>query len=360
MEQLIIIHWNKSTGPIPIIQYPPEGVYPSKEIFLKIWAQHELNKENSLIELDFILEGKERSVISVTQEFKGEVYFLVLIITTKSKVGDVLSSDILAVITKNLLELINTDKITRAISEAFSTIKNYTKLEGQNLISFFQEKIKFTILQILRNGVITKNELVKILRNDYGFSTVNIDLLLISFLQEKLILKKSLPGTKECYFLIQDLSYMRIPSLNLPDEAISEKISKKFEKTFLKFYGNYKCSQEIESKLFVNLLIDTNVHNLVKALRKSELSVNDSLNLLNNKEDLFEELLEKKIIFEAEGIVFLFTEIRFVKFTPLYLIKILPIRYKRGEISLDQYLHHLKLLIDPLKENPSFLDYNLI
>jgi len=360
MEQLIIIHWNKSTGPIPIIQYPPEGVYPSKEIFLKIWAQHELNKENSLIELDFILEGKERSVISITQEFKGEVYFLVLIIAAKSKVGDVFSSDILAVITKNLLELINTDKITRAISEAFSTIKNYTKLEGQNLISFFQEKIKFTILQILRNGVITKNELVKILRNDYGFSTVNIDLLLISFLQEKLILKKSLPGTKECYFLIQDLSYMRIPSLNLPDKSISEKISKKFKNTFLKFYGNYKCSQEIESKLFVNLLIDTNVHNLVKALRKSELSVNDSLNLLTNKEDLFEELLEKNIIFEAEGIVFLFTDIRFVKFTPLYLIKILPIRYKRGEISLDQYLHHLKLLINPLKEKASFFDYTLI
>ena len=360
MEQLIIIHWNKSTGPIPIIQYPPEGVYPSKDIFLKIWAQHELNKENSLIELDFILEGKERSIISITQEFKGDVYFLVLIITTKSKVGDVLSSDILAVITKNLLELINTDKITRAVSEAFSTIKNYTKSEGQNLISFFQEKIKFTILQILRNGVITKNELVKILRNDYGFSTVNIDLLLISFLQEKLILKKSLPGTKECYFLIHDLSYLRVPSLNLPDETIDENTSKKFENAFLKFYGNYKCSQEIESKLFLNLLIDITVRNLVKALRKSELSVNDSLNLLNNREDLFEELLEKKIIFEAKGIVFLFTDIRFVKFTPLYLIKILPVRYKRGEISLDQYLHHLKLLVNPLKEKSSFLDYTLI
>jgi len=360
MERLIIIHWNKSTGPIPIIQYPPEGAYPSKDIFLKIWAQHELNKENSLIELDFILEEKDRSVISVTQEFKGEMYFLVLIITTKSKVSDVISSDILAVITKNLLELINTDKINRAVSEAFSTIKNYSKLDDQDLISFFQEKIKFTILQILRNGVITKNELIEILRNDYGFSTVNIDLLLISFLREKLILKKSLPGTKECYFLINDLSYMRIPSLNLPDDTIDENISKKFEKEIIKFYSNYNCSQEIESKLIVSLLIDRDVYNLIKALRKSELTVNDSLNLLNNREDLFEELLEKKIIFEAKGVVFLFTDIRFVKYTPSYLIKILPMRYKKGEISLDQYLHHLKLLINPLKEKSSFLDYTVI
>ncbi len=360
MERLIIIHWNKSTGPIPIIQYPPEGDYPSKDLFLKIWAQHELNKENTLIELDFILEEKDRSAISVTQEFKGEMYFLVLIITTKSKVSDVISSDILAVITKNLLELINTDKITRAVSEAFSTIKNYNKLDDQDLISFFQEKIKFTILQILRNGVITKNELIEILRNDYGFSTVNIDLLLISFLREKLILKKSLPGTKECYFLISDLSYMRIPSLNLPDDTIDEKISKKFRNEIIKFYSNYNCSQEIESKLIVSLLIDNDVYNLIKALRKSELTVNDSLNLLNNREDLFEELLEKKIIFEAKGVVFLFTDIRFVKYTPFYLIKILPMRYKNGEISIDQYLHHLKLLINPLKEKSSFLDYTVI
>jgi len=360
MERLIIIHWNKSTGPIPIIQFPPEGAYPSKDLFLKIWAQHELNKENTLIELDFILEDNERSVISVIQEFEGEIYFLVLIIKTKSKVKDVRTSDILAVITKNLLKLVNTNKINRAVSEAFNTIKNYTKLEGQDLISFFQEKIKFTILQILRNGVITKNNLIKILRNDYGFSTVNIDLLLISFLREKLILKKSLPGTKECYFLINDLSYMRIPSSYFPNDTINEKISKKFKKEIVSFYTSYNCSQEIESKLIVSLLIDSDVYNLIKALRKTELSVNDSLNLLNNRDDLFEELLENKILFEAKGIVFLFTDIRFVKYTPFYLIKILPMRYEKGEISLDQYLHHLKLLINPLKEKSSFLDYTVI
>ncbi|MFX0075276.1 MAG: hypothetical protein ACFE96_07535, partial [Candidatus Hermodarchaeota archaeon] len=139
MERLIIVHWNKSTGPIPIIQYPPEGAYPSKDVFLKIWAQHELNKENSFIELDLELDGKERNVVSVKQSFENEVYFVVLIIASKSRVNEIFSSDILAVITKNLLELINTNKITRAISEAFSTIKNYSKLEGEDLVAFFQE-----------------------------------------------------------------------------------------------------------------------------------------------------------------------------------------------------------------------------
>ncbi len=360
MERLIIVHWNKSTGPIPIIQYPPEGTYPSKDVFLKIWAQHELNKENSLIELDSLLEEKDRNIVSVIQEYEGEIYFLVLIVASKSKVGEIISSDILAVITKNLLELINTNKITRAISEAFNTIKNYSKLEGEDLITFFQEKIKATILQILRNGVISKTELSDILRKEYGFSTINIDLLLISFLREKLILKKSLPGSKECYFLIKDLSYMRIPPKKLPDEETDEKVANKFKKEFVKFYSSYNCSQEIDSMVIVNFLIDNDVYNLIRTLRKNELTVNDCLSYLNNREELFEELLEKKIIFEAKGYVYLFTDIRFIKYTPYYIIKILPSRYKNQEISLDQYLCHLKLLIGQLKDKSSFLDYTVI
>jgi len=360
MERLIIVHWNKSTGPIPIIQYPPEGAYPSKDVFLKIWAQHELNKENSLIELNSVLGKKDRSVISVIQEYESEIYFLVLIIASKSKVNEIISSDILAVITKNLLELINTNKITRAISEAFNTIKNYSKLEGEDLITFFQEKIKVTILQILRNGVISKTELSKILRQEYGFSTINIDLLLISFLREKLILKKFVPGSKECYFLIKDLSYLRIPPKKLPDEKTDEKAASKFKDEFVKFYSNYNCNQEIDSKVIVRFLGDNDVYNLIRTLRKNELTVNDCLNCLNNREDLFEELLEKKIIFEAKGIVYLFTDIRFIKFTPYYIIKTLPSRYKNQEISLDQYLNHLEILIGQLKDKLLYLDYTVI
>jgi hypothetical protein len=81
---------------------------------------------------------------------------------------------------------------------------------------------------------------------------------------------------------------------------------------------------------------------------------------LNNREELFEELLEKKIIFEAVGKVYLFTDIRFIKYTPYYIIKILPSRYKNQEITLDQYLTHLELLMSQLDEKPSFLDYSIV
>jgi len=359
MERLIIVHWNKSTGPEPIIQYPPEKTFPPKDLFLKIWARHELNKEDSMIELESKFENEQFKYYSIIQEYENEVYFLVLVYS-KEKMIDVISPDILAVIGKNLLELMNTNKITRAISESFNTIRNYSKLEGEDLILFFQDKIKYTILQILRNGVISKTELSNSLRRDYGFSTANIDLLLVSFLRENLIIKKNVPGSKECYFLVKDLVCARVPPQRIPQESIEEKVLKKYKKEFVRFYSNYDYSQGIEHKDIINYLIDSEINGLIKELRKKDLSVNECLNLLNNKEELFDELLDKKFIFEAKGFVYLFSDIRFIKFTPYYIIKSLINRYNDQQISLNQYISHIELLIERLEVKPNTFDYTLI
>ena len=144
MERIILSHWNKQTGPEPIIQYPPEKPFPPKDLFLKIWAKHELNKENSMIE--FAPEDGENSFVSIIQQFEGEIWFMILVYD-QVNIVEATSPDILASMSKNLIELINTNKITRAISEAYKTIKNYSKLdEEENLVNFFQDKIKYTIL----------------------------------------------------------------------------------------------------------------------------------------------------------------------------------------------------------------------
>ncbi|MHA2130496.1 MAG: hypothetical protein ACW99L_11025, partial [Promethearchaeota archaeon] len=234
MERLILSHWNPVSGPEPIIQYPPERPFPPKDLFLKIWAKHELNKENSMIE--FAPDDSENKFISIIQRYENEIYFLILVYKQRSII-ETTSPDILAIMSRNLVELINTNKITRAISEAFTTIKNYSKLdEEENLVNFFQDKIKFTILQILRNGVISKSNLTEKLRNDYGFSTVNIDLILISFIRENILIKKNVPGSKECYFLIKDLSCIRVPPNILPIDKRDVISSKKYKKEIENFY----------------------------------------------------------------------------------------------------------------------------
>ena len=360
IERLLIVHWNKQTGPEPIIQYPPEKPFPPKDLFLKIWAKHELDKENTMIE--FTPEDSENSFISIIQQFEGETYFI-LVYSQKNKKQNLIkeSPDILAIMSKNLVELINTNKITRAISEAYTTIKNYSKLdEEENLKNFFQDKLKNTILQILRNGVISKSDLTNKLRHDYGFSTVNIDLILISFIRENLIVKKNVPGSKECYFLTNDLSYTRIPPKSLPVDKNDAILLRKYKNSLENFYFNYDIISDIENRTIIQtVLLDKDVFSLIKTLREGRVSVNDCLSILNNKQELLNELLEKKFIFEAKGFVYIFSDVRFIKFKPYFIIERLVERYKNQDISLNEYLAHLKLLNEHI-ESPTSIDYEIV
>ncbi len=362
MERIIIVHWNKSTGPEPILQYPPEQKFPANDLFLKIWALHELDKESSMIE--FIPEVNEQQYISIIQKYEGEIYFIIIVYSRRDKVQSIIKDypDILAIVSKNLVELINTNKITRAISEAFHTIRNYTKLEKEeNLLNFFRDKIKFTILKILQEGVISKDKLNDILRQDYGFSTINIDLLLISFIRENLIVKESVPGSRECYFLVKDLSCIRIPPKKFPEVYQDDNdILNDYHDKIVKFYANYDCISEIKNKTIVNFLMNKEVYSLLETLRDKSISVSACLDILSNKEDLFNELLNEKIIYEAKGVVNLFSDLRFIKFTPYYIIEKLSKRYRSQEISFNEYLTHLKLLTTHYEKHPSILDYEII
>ncbi|MFW9999329.1 MAG: hypothetical protein ACFE9Q_08070 [Candidatus Hodarchaeota archaeon] len=352
MERIILVHWNLQTGPIPLIQYPPEKLFPPKELFMKIWAQHELNKEDSVIE--FTHEAEDNNYVSIMQKFEGEIYFFIIVYSQKDTHEDIIkeSPEILGLISKNLIELINTNKITRALSEAYNTIQNYSKLdEEENLINFFQDRIKNTILHILRHGVISKSRLINILKHEHGFSTVNIDLILISFLHENLIVKKNVPGSKECYFLIKDLSCTRIPPKSLPTEEMEESSLKKYRDSLKNFYFDSYHVSEFENKTLIQtVLFNKDVFFLLKTLREKCLSVNDCLNIINNKQELFNELLDKKFIYEARGFVYLFSDVRFIKFSPSYIIEKLVERYKNQEISLNEYIAHLELLSKQIEE----------
>ena len=362
MERIILIHWNKQTGPLPIIQYPPGKPFPAKPLLLKIWARHELNKENSMIE--YTPEEGEDCYISIIQKFEGEAYFFLIEFNKNNVIGDIIkeSPDILALISKNLIGLIKTNKITRAIFEAFNTIRNYSKLdEEEDLVSFFKEKIKNTILKILRNGVISKTNLTNTLRQEYGFSTINIDLILTSFIRENLIIKKNVPGSKECYFLIRDLSCIRIPPTSLPKDQVEQKVLRKYKEALKIYYLVYNTISDIENKIIIQtVLLNKDVFLLIKTLRETHIPIGDCLSILNNKEELFNELIEKKFIYELKGFVYIFSDVRFIKFLPSYIIKKLVKRYDNQEISLNEYLTHLKLITEQLGTLPEEITYEIV
>ncbi|MHA2123236.1 MAG: hypothetical protein ACW990_18720, partial [Promethearchaeota archaeon] len=85
----------------------------------------------------------------------------------------------------------------------------------------------------------------------------------------------------------------------------------------------------------------------------------DSLSIINNNEELFSELIDKRFIFESKGFVYLFSDVRFIKFKPYYIIDLLVKRYKNQEMSLNEYLAHLKLLTEHFKD-PISIDYEIV
>ncbi len=368
MKRIIIIHWNKSTGPETILQYPPEKEIFPKDLFLKIWTMHELKKGEKMVE--YTSEELGNRFISVIQKFEGEIYFLVLVYDKSiDNIDDIINvdPDLLANISRDLIQLINTNKISNAIFEAYKSIKNYTKIEKEeNLLNFFRDKMKYTILKILRNeGVISKRNLKKILKNQYGFSTLNLDLILISFIRENLIVKKSIFGNQDYYFLINDLSCIRIPPENIIKffESIENEdkneIVNNYKTALIQFFKNYDVNQQDNIDLLLIYLANKYVSRFLKSLRFTPMLISDALNILNNNEAILNELIKKSVLFEAKGYVFLLTDIRFLKFLPIYLFKRLNLRYKEGKISLDEFLGHNKLILEKFLQS-NYYNYQVI
>jgi hypothetical protein len=367
MKRVIIIHWNKSTGPETMIQYPPEKDSFPKDLFLKIWTQHELKKGEKMIE--YTMKELDSRFISVIHKYEGEIYFVVLVYEKNNKkIDEIINSDpdLLANISKDLIQLINTNRISNAIFEAYNSIQNYTKLEKEeHLLNFFKDKIKYTILKILRKGVISKRDLKRVLTQEYGFSTINLDLLLISYIRENLILKKSIHGSQECYFLVNDLTCIRIPPKNsagfFDDISIDNKkeIFESYKNVIIKFFKHYDSTQPDNLDINLMFLLNQNIFKLLKLLRKSSMLISEGLNILNNNEALLNELIEKQFIFEAKGYIFLLTDVRFLKFLPTYIINRLNLRYQDNSISLNEYLYHTQLLLEKVLKSGIF-EYQII
>ncbi|TXT60114.1 MAG: hypothetical protein BAJALOKI1v1_1310006 [Promethearchaeota archaeon] len=369
MKRIIIIHWNKSTGPETLIQYPPEKDSFPKDLFLKIWTIHELNKEDKMIQ--YTKDDIENRFISVIQKFEGEIYFLVLVYAKNDeKTDDIINSDpdLLANISKDLIQLINTNKISNAIFEAYSNIsvQSFTKLQKEELfLNFFKDKIKHTILNIMRNGVISKKELKKVLENQYGFSTINLDLILITFIRENLISKKKIAGSQECYFLVRDLSIIRVPPSNNSTyfEAIDldniNEMEYAYKDRIIEFFENYSPVQQDNLDTILSYMLDKNFILILKALRKGPLPIAEALNHLNNNEAVLNELIDANFVFEARGYVFLLTDVKFITFLPIYIIKRLTKRYQEEKITLNEFLTHLHLLLEHFLTS-SYLNYQII
>ncbi|MCP4760628.1 MAG: hypothetical protein GY870_02530 [archaeon] len=341
MKKIIIGKFDSQLGPQPIIQYPPDPNFPDKEIFLRIWAHHEMNSSSAAVEL---IEA-DLKYLSIIKKVNIEVFFLVLQLEKSDKFTQY--QEILLKISDSLFSAINSPHLTHVISETYTTIYEFSKLnEDQLFFNLFSEKDKLFILDILRKGSINKGELSRILMEKYGTSASNLDMLLNPFFHLELIKEMNVPGIKNALFLINDVYCCR-----LPPEKLLEYIKKgenPADKMYLSeissFYQDYKLETKNSINILSKILSNPIIYRAFQGLYENKINKDWFLDLISQNMQVFQELKQEKLIVEIENFIYAMAEVHFFKFNPIYLLRELKKRFENKEISTDQFLTHISLL----------------
>ncbi len=337
MKKLILVQWDVQAGPHDLVAFPPDPELPGKEILLKIWARHEMNQTNDYI----VIREEERQIcycsLRKTRKMSNQIFFI--LVEIPCDMDDQLFREILETVADNLIENIDHPHFAHILSDTYRTIKAYADLdEDQLFLHLFEDKIRIRILEILRQGVISKSQLKSSLEKVYGYTQINIDLHLTPFLRLNLITILSVPGGDQTIFLLNDLYCCRLPPRRPPSDSYV--IGRIFEE-----FQVHQIVQETQIEPLVKLSVEPGVKELIALLEEDNpngIGYEIALTVLKNDSRVFEDLMKQNIIIlTPEMNVFLLTKLHFFRIKPRYLPPILVERYEGGQISIDQLLHQL-------------------
>lgn len=346
MKKIIVVKWDQNLGPQPLLQFPPDSDFPEKNFFLKIWAHYEMSesKNESFVRLD----EKEAKYLSIVKKENSEIYFIILQLEENEEF--LKFQEILLQISETLFKSINTPKLTRIIPEIYNSIKEYSKLNTDQLFfNLFSDKDKLFILNILRKGVIDKISLSKILKEKYGISESSIDLLLYPIFHLGLIIEEDMPGIKNCIFLLNDVFYCRLPSKNLIKRTSKGGINNKpaekmFNMNIVDFFKNYIPENDNNINKISQLLAKPAIYKALGKIKTKKQERNTFLALISQDLNIYRELKQSKLIIEIENYVYSLSEIHFFMFEPVYLLTQLKNRFLGKEISTSQFSRHVNLI----------------
>ncbi len=356
MQKLILVNWDMHLGPQILVQFPPEENLPPKEVLLKIWAQHETNPEKSFI--SFKDESRKQFYCSYIKKIKqtNKIYFVVLELSAEE--DERKFQEILDNVSEDLIKNLEHPHFNHVLSETYRIIKTYSDLdEDQQFLRLFEEKVRLDMFLILRNGVIIKPQLKAILENTYGYSNLNIDLLLTPFIRLGLIQITNIPGSPDSIFLMNDVYSCFLPPTQEPHvKEIQDIISQQFLTPQL--------ISDTQLQPLMKLFQEAGVKELISLLNEdvnSGMPYEIALTVLKNDETTLEGLVKENIIhIQEKKKIFLISRLNFFKFIPTYLIPILAKRYQRNEISCDQLIQQLDYIKLTNIEDTLSSDWNKI
>lgn len=362
-KYIIVSEWDNVSGITIKAEYPGQSTkILNEDSILKIFSSTAITKEAGLVNI-YIRDIRVISYYSGPSVDKHENQILISLILSEednpSLFEKYLNGIAQLIINKLNRENFLSEDLIIDCFECAQTIKDVPKEYLNGIL--LNDKINWFILELLREGPITKEQFGKYLSNEFNQKISNIDKYLKPFVDNNFIviqkIKDSIGRISEYLLLIKDVYIYRTPPIktlvNLEEVPnLSEKFYTETEKIFM----DYNPTPD-DSKKLAELISNPVKYEVLKILR-NEFVKYDLLSQqigfeLKNIQKHLTELLNNRIAVAIKDQtggywLFLLNDIQIVEEFPRYMIDVLQKSTLHNEIDEMVAIKHSELLKDEL------------
>ena len=325
LKRILVVKWDQTVGPQPVVQYPPEDEFIDNENLVKIWSIHEL-QENPIVHLGI----EDVTYLSYKEETKMGLYFVIFM--TDEPLEEEYR-ELHAGIATSLLKMLDTPNFLAGLQEMYQNLTAYTNLnEDQLIATIYQDRVKSAIFDEIRQGILNKTQLQNILKKKQGVSVMNFDLLLSSFIRLGIVLPESIVG-EDYLFLKKDYFPARLPVEYLRSEEVLGDDGPVYLQKVQEFFT---AQQESPGSSWVSFFFGCfkdPAYTFLHELANRPLPIENVMQLLGGDENLFSELEENQVVTSINNRVFLLAGILFIPFRPTYILGELKKRYFEQQVT---------------------------
>ncbi|MFO8017121.1 MAG: hypothetical protein R6U96_00655 [Promethearchaeia archaeon] len=357
---IFIVGWNDNYGAYIKESHPDDLLNEfSEDDLLAIFSSHSLAESRGIIGLKL----GDNSILSYSAGSKNknveDQYVIGLILKNDEKAN--LYEKILPEISTSLLNKIDSPQLNETISHTYRLTTNINKFTlEQRFALLYKNDIQNLILNILRDGAIDEESLIKWISRELKIKINDLDDVISPFEDFNLLVREKISedsnSSKTYYFLLYDISLMRLPAKkcieNLRKLDINRKLKESYFSAVQNFFKHYEIGPK-DIKLISKLISKPEDFQIIEKLRENFISKKKLIETLNIDEKYINkalaELKQAKIIHtyrDSKQItwIFLLTDIQGSKVFAEYLLDKIYRSLKSKEISKKVALRHLKLL----------------
>ena len=195
----------------------------------------------------------------------------------------------------------------------------------------------------MRKGLLHKGQLQTTLKRKYGISPPNFDLLLSSFIRLGIFSQETWFGD-EYLFLHKDYFLARLPPGYVKSDDILGEERREYQQQVQEFFARYLEPSHSVVPAYIFTYFEAPAFALLQELGQHPLLKEDALDLLKGDDALFSEMVDRSVLTEINGRVFLLAGPSFLSIVPSYVIGELKQRYLDGQVPVEILLRELEIL----------------